>query len=383
MLSLYRRHVVGCADRALGRRASRCACPIWADGKLDGRRFHRSLDTRCWSVAEKRIGLLEADPATARACAHVKGAIENYFADLHARGLQKSTLKSYSKLFSHLEACCTARGIVLLQEVRSDVLIDFRSQRHTQQGQALKPATVVKELANLRAFFHWCQDAGLIDSNPARALKAPKPRTAPTLPFERWEVSAILDACWRLDNHNPAGVARARLRAHAFVLLLLHSGLRIGDAVRLKRGAIEKSGRLTLRTAKTGAMVSVPLPAIVTAAITQMPHESELYVFWNGRCDTRTIENSFRRTLKALGRISGVAHVHPHRFRDTFACRLLEAGADLRTVQHLLGHSSVRTTERHYAPFVAAQQRLLDDAVARCQLLDESPGPRLMNAGQS
>jgi hypothetical protein len=62
--------------------------------------------------------------------------------------------------------------------------------------------------------------------------------------------------------------------------------------------------------------------------------------------------------------LASVTDGHPHRFRDTFSVSLLQNGAELRTVQLLLGHTSVRTTEKHYAPYVASMQRILDEAVS-------------------
>lgn len=60
-----------------------------------------------------------------------------------------------------------------------------------------------------------------------------------------------------------------------------------------------------------------------------------------------------------------ITNGHPHRFRDTFSVRLLESGEDIYTVSKLLGHSSVKTTERHYAPWVRSLQRILDAATSK------------------
>ena len=94
-----------------------------------------------------------------------------------------------------------------------------------------------------------------------------------------------------------------------------------------------------------------------------MPIESE-YFFWNGKSKLATAVGNARRTISRVLATAGVQG-HPHRFRDTFSVRLLEQGEDLRTVQLLLGHQSIKTTEKHYAPFVRSFQKILDAATAK------------------
>jgi integrase len=70
---------------------------------------------------------------------------------------------------------------------------------------------------------------------------------------------------------------------------------------------------------------------------------------------------------------AGIKNGHPHRFRDTFSVRLLEKGEQLRTVQLLLGHSSIKTTEKHYAPWVESFQATLDAATAKLDFGQTKP----------
>lgn len=72
---------------------------------------------------------------------------------------------------------------------------------------------------------------------------------------------------------------------------------------------------------------------------------------------------------------------HPHRFRDTFSVSLLEKGEDLRTAQLLLGHTSIKTTEKHYAPFVQSFQRILDAATAKLDFGTAKSYTRIVHRG--
>ena len=112
---------------------------------------------------------------------------------------------------------------------------------------------------------------------------------------------------------------------------------------------------------KTGIPLYVRLGDVAVEALQALPVESERYFFWNGVSKLSTCVGSARKTIARVCSLAGVDG-HPHRFRDSFSVRLLELGNDLRTVQLLLGHTSMKTTEKHYAPFVESFQRHLDAA---------------------
>lgn len=378
MFTLYRRHESNCPHAPKGTRYIRCNCPIWLDGLDDsGKRRRHSLKTRDWRHASDIVERLDkgapppADPV--RRGTSVAAAIAAYLADCRVRQLSAGTIAGYKKLLEHLAAAFVGD----LSEVTVEALDRFRAAR------VIKPSTHLKELAALRAFFRFCVSRKLASENPAAALRPPKQDRLPTLPFSAEELRAILDACERIDNPNQREIPRARLRARALVLLLAYSGLRISDAVQLKRSALDGHGRLMIRVMKTRVPLYVPLPAIARAALAALPVESP-YFFWSGTAKLATAVGSARRTIDCVTHLAGVANGHPHRFRDTFAVGLLVAGEDLRTVQLLLGHESIRTTEKHYAPYVAAMQRRLDDAVGKLHfgLPGEAGVDALGNAGR-
>ena len=111
-------------------------------------------------------------------------------------------------------------------------LEDFRSFRASRGG---TPHTQRKEIEHLRAFCAFCMDHDWISKNWAKKSKPPVGGNSVTLPYEPHEVSALLDACDKITNFNETFQERARLRARALILLLLYSGLRISDAIRLER----------------------------------------------------------------------------------------------------------------------------------------------------
>jgi integrase/recombinase XerD len=131
---------------------------------------------------------------------------------------------------------------------------------------------------------------------------------------------------------------------------------------------------------KTGVPLKVLLHPDAAQCLTSLPVQNPEYFFWTGRGQLIRCGKNIRRTIQRLGVLAGVAHAHPHRFRDTFAVQLLTNGADIRTVQLLLGHTSLKTTERHYAHFVAAHQAILDTAAATLDFRPKTARPLLVHS---
>ncbi len=219
----------------------------------------------------------------------------------------------------------------------------------------------------LRKFFHFAYESKWIDENPARQLEGPKVQQSPTMPFTPDQMAEILSACEKYGKKarsgRYSGPENAR-RIRAFVLLLRHSGLRIGDAVTLERRRTI-ADKLLLYTAKTGTPVYLPLPTFVLSALEVMPRISGTYFFWTGESEIGSATGDWQRTLKAVFKEAGIPDGHAHRFRDTLAVELLQAGVPMDRVSMVLGHSSIRVTEKHYSPWVRARQEQLEADVRR------------------
>jgi len=112
------------------------------------------------------------------------------------------------------------------------------------------------------------------------------------------------------------------------------------------------------------------------------------YFFWSGASKRKAAVGDWQRSLRKLFTLAGVKSGHAHRFRDTFAIELLLQGVPLERVSVLLGHRSVKVTERHYSPWVRARQEQLEADVRRTWsedplFLSETKGRREVRGGSS
>jgi integrase/recombinase XerD len=266
----------------------------------------------------------------------VKAACDAYIDDAKARDLKPPTIYKYDLLFRQLQAFAEDTGLVFISD------LDLEASRAFRASWPNKNLAAQKKLEHFRAFLEFCQESDWIRSNPAKKLKPGTITSGPTLPFSRAEVDKILTACEKYPDKENA------VRLRALVLLLRYSGLRLGDGVTLERTRIEKD-RLRLYTAKTNVHIYCPLPPAVMNALKAIPRTGR-YFFWTGNGKVKSTVGNWQRALKRLFDLAEVPTGHAHRFRDTFAVEALLAGIPLERVSILLGHQSVRITERHYSP---------------------------------
>jgi integrase len=382
-LSEYRRHTPECGREAAD--ISNCTCPLWAHGRIHGKLFRRSLGTRSRQQARKKIQtLLDQRPGTKRdepapEAPTISRAIADHltFVERNLRR-KKSTLTSYQGTFKAFAAFCDERLFRTVDQMNLSLFEQYQAAR------AVTPKTLDKEFQHLTSFCARGMELGWLETNFAKKIELPKADGVSTLPFKEAEAKAIRAACSRLgetEENQRGGYAsysadqidEERRYALALVLILLSTGLRISDAVNLRRDKVftDRKGvvRLRIRTEKTSVVVTLKLPPKTVQALKNLPPVSDELYFWRGGDETQfaTACDRARRVIARLGLIAGVKDARPHRFRDTWAKEALINGTSMRTVQLVLGHKSIRTTEEHYAPFVPEYQQMIDaatDAVA-------------------
>jgi integrase/recombinase XerC/integrase/recombinase XerD len=214
----------------------------------------------------------------------------------------------------------------------------------TEAGQA--PSTVARKLASMRALFRALVEHGLLAQNPADLLSAP--RRGERLPrvLKAAEVAALLDRI-------PADTALA-LRDRALFELAYASGLRAEELVNLDIDAVDFDGECVRIEGKGGKTRFVPTgePALKAvdrylmrgrSALLTADATRALFISKSGR---RLSTSDVRRRLRVWARqAAGVAGASPHSLRHSFATHMLDGGADLRSIQELLGHASISTTQ--------------------------------------
>jgi integrase/recombinase XerD len=280
----------------------------------------------------------------------ISKATEDFLSDAEARKLKESTVDRHRILFRQLETFASAPGISHITELDTPTLNKFRASWKGSSG-----LSDLKKLERLRSVCKFAQANGYIDQNPAAAIRNPKIRPKPTLPFSHEELLAILGAASKkILQVRPEGRNRAR-RLRALVLFLRYTGLRISDALGCAADRLV-DGKLFLYTQKTGQHVYCPLPPFVASELEHLPKVSESYWFRTGEGSIETSRKKWSKSLSDLFDDAGVQNGHAHRFRDTFAVELLKAGTPIERVSIFLGHASVRITEKHYNPWNRARQ---------------------------
>ncbi len=333
---------------------------IWADGSVGGVEIRKSLHTHNWEKAQEIVREWESEGRdTIKAKESnvpiiLDQAWQSFLSDMEARNLNVSTVRKYRLLSRRMKDFAARRGFRFLAEIN---LVELRAFREEWKDGPLSSA---KKLERLRAFFRFAQDSKWVEDNPASKLKTPKVTQRPTLPFTHEEMLRILGALDPFYNQiAPSGRDSAR-RLRALVLVLRYSGMRIGDAVKLTTDRLT-GNKLFLYTQKTGVPVYTVLPGFVVRALDVVPRVTPMHFFWNGTHSLDGVVGSWQERLRELFRLAKVTRGHAHRFRDTFAAELLLAAVPIERVAVLLGHQSVKVTEKYYSAWTASRQRQVED----------------------
>ena len=271
------------------------------------------------------------------------------------KGLAANSLAAYSSDLSNFSAF-----IGEAEEFPGAADLDRYVEQLHRSG--LSGRSIARRLATLRNFYRFLLRESLIDTDPVERLRAPRQwRTIPKF-LNLEEIDKIIQAP---DASRPTG-----LRDRAMVELLYASGLRVSELCRLGLGDIEMDLGVLRVTGKGNKQRLVPAGKSAVKAVEEYLASARgkllkgrasryLFVTARGGCMTR---QAFWKLLRGYGRKAGIFRdLTPHVLRHSFATHLLEGGADLRSVQVMLGHADISTTQI----YTHVMRSRLRDAVER------------------
>jgi len=289
-------------------------------------------------------------------------AIEVFKADKKNQGISADVLGKYARELDRLRVFAEARRAFTVSGLSREMLIEYQGE-----WESLYPSSNTRQMvqARLKNFLRFCYDSKWLDRVPR--LSSIKGDEAPTLPLTAKEYEKLLKTA---AVSFPDGAKASRVRG--LVQLMRWSGLAIRDAVTLRRDELihdkaKKLYRIVTARQKTGTHVSVPIPPEVAKEVLGVLNGNPVYVFWStGTGKEQSAVTNWQHDLRRLFKdadITSEGNMLSHRLRDTFAVDLLEKGVPLEEVSKLLGHESIKTTERHYSKWVKARQDRLDKLV--------------------
>lgn len=269
--------------------------------------------------------------------------LDRFEINLHRRGLSAATRRAYLADLRDLAVWGTGNGVdapdIQLRTLRRYV------QQISERG--LQASSLARKLASIRAFYASLLERGEVTQNIAELMTTPKqPRSLPRVLSAR-EVARLLDAAPRSTP--------LQKRDHAMFELTYSCGLRAGELITLTLNSLNLDDEQLRIEGKGGRTRIVPIGERAGEAVTDYLERARpklavadadpgwLFVTRSGR---QLASSDVRRRLQNSMRAAGVvAGISPHALRHSFATHLLNGGADLRSVQELLGHRSISATQ--------------------------------------
>jgi integrase/recombinase XerD len=264
------------------------------------------------------------------------------------RGASANTLAAYRRDLADFLACAGR-----LAEAESG---DLRSYLTELSRRGLAAASQARRLSALRQFFRFLLTEGRRADDPTSALDSPKGRRRLPAVLSAAEVDRLLEAARETAERADQSPARRRaaLRTRALIELLYATGLRVSELVSLPDAAARGGRSFILVRGKGGRERMVPLNEAARQAVAAWRVARDAgggkpgpWLFPAAGASGHLTRQAFARELKSIAGLAGIgaARLSPHSLRHAFATHLLAGGADLRSLQMLLGHADISTTQ--------------------------------------
>ena len=254
------------------------------------------------------------------------------------KNLSENTTKSYERDLKKLYLFLEKLNVTNYSEIKEEICSAWIGDLYSQNN---KPKSIQRHLSSAKGFFRFLKKNNLIGSSPFELVTAPK--SSNTLP----DVLSPEDV-EQLLNFKPSNTIE--IRDMAIVELMYSSGLRVSETVNINISDFEENMSFLRVIGKGSKTRLVPMGRFAINAINNWLNEREKIsnntdaLFLNSK-GSRLSVRSIQLRLKKMAIKQGLPPVNPHMLRHSFATHMLESSGDLRTIQELLGHSSLSTTQ--------------------------------------
>ncbi len=269
--------------------------------------------------------------------------INNFISYLHnIKKTSNNTELSYRRDLGKMCQYLEEKGITKVTDITEEVLNSYIVYLEENQFAA---ATISRNVASIKAFYHYLMKESLVTKDVSESLKAPK------IEKKMPEILTPEEVIWLLEQ--PKGDTPKEIRDKAMLELLYATGIRVTELITLKVSDVNlQMGFIVCRDGSKERVI--PFGAAAKKAITNYLEHSRNVMVLDMRSDILFVNCSgqpmsrqgFWKLIKYYAKKAGiVADITPHTLRHSFAAHLVENGADLRSVQEMLGHSDISTTQ--------------------------------------
>ncbi len=297
--------------------------------------------------------------------------IESFLAMLSAeRGAAANTIEAYRRDLGDFEHFLQRRNVSLAAAEKADLSDYFMEAA----AAGLKPASRARRHSALRQLYKFLLAEGILVSDPMLGLAAPhRPRPLPKT-LNVAEVDRLIAAAGKRAEAATGSDRRRALRLNCLIEMLYATGMRVSELVSLPRGVLSGDERVLTIRGKGGRERLVPLNAAARTALDRYlgvgaseqdftPTVATKWLFPSRSAEGHITRQRFAQDLKELAVEAGLdpERVSPHVLRHAFASHLLDRGADLRSLQQLLGHADISTTEIYTHVLEERLKRLVEE----------------------
>ena len=254
------------------------------------------------------------------------------------KNLSENTTKSYERDLKKLNSFLIDLNLSTYSEISSETCSAWIGSLYSQNN---NPRSIQRHLSSAKGFFRFLKKNNLVQSSPFELVTAPKSSNNLPNVLSPEDVEQLL-------NFKPSNMIE--LRDMAIVELMYSSGLRVSETVNINLNDFEENKSFLRVLGKGSKTRLVPMGRYAVNAINEWLIEREKILnntdalFLNSK-GTRLTVRSVQLRLKKMAVKQGLPPIHPHMLRHSFATHMLESSGDLRTIQELLGHSSLSTTQ--------------------------------------